>query len=229
MDLADRHQEIEALQALLDRSRRGHGQIALLTGSVASGKTTLLNAFADTALATGAVVLTATASRAERTLQLGVLDQLCQTADFPAGVGLKVRRLLDEHSSATNGENGGESVPPPPPQVMRELSAALLGLAADQPVLLGVDDVQFADSQSLQVLLYLQRRMRSAAMLMVLTEWSQPRPRRLPLHTEIARLPYFSRLRLAPLSPGGVADVLAQHFDPPTVRQLAPADRRAHV
>ncbi|TLW91392.1 helix-turn-helix transcriptional regulator [Saccharomonospora piscinae] len=223
MDLVERHRELDTLQELFARCRRGHGQIALLTGSVASGKTELLNTFADTASANGAVVLTATASRAEQPLQLGVMDQLLRQVTSTAEAPRNVQRLLEEPDTAGQPETDGEPIPPPDPQVMRALSGAVLGIAADRPVVLGVDDVQFADSQSLQTLLYIQRRMRSAPVLMILTEWSQARPGQLPFHTEVARLPYFSRLRLAPLSPDGVAELLAQHFDPPTVRQLTPA------
>ncbi|WP_167668570.1 ATP-binding protein [Saccharomonospora xinjiangensis] len=220
IDVVERHREIAALRELFARSQRGHGQVALLTGGVASGKTKLLNTFADIASESGAIVLTATASRAEQTIRLGVVDQLLQQATLPREVAGNLSLSIEENGISAPQDTDGD--PSPHPQVIRELSATLLGLASDRPLVLGVDDVQFADSQSLQVLLHLQRRMRSAPVLLILTEWSQPRPRQLPFHIEIARLPYFSKLRLAPLSQAGVAELLAQRFDPVTVRQLAP-------
>ncbi|MCP2168541.1 helix-turn-helix transcriptional regulator [Goodfellowiella coeruleoviolacea] len=221
MELAERRRELGVLNGLFDRARQHRGQIALITGGVACGKTALVNTFADHAVDSGAVLLTATGSRAEQALPLGVMGQLfggttpldqLTARTPPAGVGSTVDSGWDVLA-----------VDQPDAAVLDALCAHLLDLASQQPVVLAIDDVQFADAQSQQALLYLQRRIRSARVLMVLTEWAQPRPRHLPFHSEVARLPYFTRLRLAPLSRSGVAEVLAQQLDVPTGRQLAPA------
>ncbi|WP_181771616.1 helix-turn-helix transcriptional regulator [Amycolatopsis pittospori] len=219
MELAERGRELEALDELFSAALRGSGQIALITGGVASGKTQLLNTFANHAAKRDALVLTATGSRAELGLRLGVVEQLFGQLTLPPENARRVLPLLEEQRSSDSRDEAG----PAAARILHELSSALLAVTRQQPLLLGVDDVQFVDAWSLETLLYLQRRMRSARLFVVLNEWQQPHPRQLPFHTEVARLPYFNRLRLAPLSRTGVAEVLSRHLDTPAVRQLAPA------
>ncbi|WP_158891536.1 ATP-binding protein [Amycolatopsis anabasis] len=224
MHLAERRKELGVLKGLLAHCRQNRGQIALITGGIATGKTQLLNAFANHALESDVLVLTATCSRAEQTLPLGVMGQLCQGAGLPPAVRRRATELLDEHARLPTAPQGDrEPLDGPDAKVLHGLCALILDLAREQPLVLGIDDVHFADPQSLQALLYLQRRMRSVQVLMILSEWTRPRPKQLPFHSEVTRLPYFSRLRLAPLSRTGVADVLAQQLHPETARQLAMA------
>src|SRR5947207_1765770 len=58
-------------------------------------------------------------------------------------------------------------------QTSREICAVALELAKERPLVIGVDDVQFADPQSQQLLLYLQRRLASTRILLIVTEWDR--------------------------------------------------------
>src|ERR1017187_10015962 len=88
--LVGRPEEILALDALFRDCAQGQGTVAVIRGPVASGKTTLLRAFAERAAAAGAIFLSAVASRAERGLALGIVDQLFIGSPLPASIAPQV-------------------------------------------------------------------------------------------------------------------------------------------
>ncbi len=228
MALVERHEELATLTRLYTDCVRSRGQVALISGGVASGKTELLHEFAEHAAASGAILLTATGSRAERTLPFGVLGQLFQSPSLPEAVAEEVAQLLrgDDIAAVTADPSAMAGDPVAigraGARVLDGMCAALLELAKDHPVVIQVDDVQFADGPSLQALLYLQRRMRFARVLVILTEWALPRPTQAVFRAEVTRQPNTSHLRLAPLSLAGVRELLAAALDPATARALAP-------
>ncbi|GLZ36453.1 LuxR family transcriptional regulator [Actinokineospora sp. NBRC 105648] len=226
MALVERNEELRALGGLYAECTRSRGQVALISGGVASGKTELLHAFADRAVGEGALLLVASCSRAERTLAFGVLRQLFACPSLPGAVAADVTRLLrgDDVDAVPAEPAAGDpvSIGWAGARVLDGVCAALLELAKDRPVVIEVDDVQFADAPSLQALLYLQRRMRFARVLVILTEWALPRPTQAVFRAEVTRQPNTSHLRLAPLSLRGVGELLATQLDPATAGALAP-------
>lgn len=210
--LVERAEQLRSLEELLAECIRGKGRVAVVGGSVASGKTALLQAFTDLAVGAGALVLSATASRAEQTLPLGVIGQLLYSTDLRSETATKVAKLLDDGAMA--------SWPNPAPEVVRQATApilhglcmTLLGLAERAPLVIAVDDVHSADLLSLQCLSYLVRRLRTSRVLMVLTESTRLSPAYPLLHAEL-RNPHCRRIQLEPLSRHGVAEILAGRAD----------------
>lgn len=209
------------LAGLLAECSAGAGRLALVRGGLASGKTELLQRFQRHAATTGAMLLTATGAPAERSLQAGVIDQLFHGAGLPPEIADRVSHLITP--IAVNVDEPGSDVRTIHHSHVRpvhELCGILLELSRERPVVLCVDDVQFADSSSLQFILYLRRRMRSARVLVVLAEWEQPQPT-LPLfHAELTRRPHH-RVRLAPLGPEGIADLLGDRVPDPAAMATA--------
>jgi DNA-binding NarL/FixJ family response regulator len=206
MTLAGRHGELNELDVLLGRCLGGQSSVVAVTGAVGLGKTELLHAFADRAVRRGLRFLIASASRAERSLPLGVMHQLFSHVDLPRELTEQTARLLDEGAlgaavPAGHDERSSALVP-------HRLGSALLALAAETPLLVAVDDVHHADVQSLRCLSYLARRMRSARVLLLFTE--APRLRTLfpDLYTELLRPPYVRRVRLGPLGGAAVREML---------------------
>ena len=76
MGLVEREEEIRELGGLYRDCLKRQSSIALVSGVVGSGKTALLQAFSEWAVSSGAVVLSATAFRAEEALPLGIIGQL---------------------------------------------------------------------------------------------------------------------------------------------------------
>ncbi|WP_337192246.1 AAA family ATPase [Streptomyces sp. HUCO-GS316] len=212
---------LSQLRGLLAESRSGSGRLALVEGGLASGKTHLLHEFSRQAVKSGALVLSATGSRAERKLPMGVVDQLFRSAGPAASLPEHATRLIGipDESAASWGANQLTPYRTPDTRV-RELCGLLLDLCADQPVVLAVDDVQFADGPSLRLLLSLQRRMVSARLLIVLNEWHRGKPTLPEFRAELTRHPY-SHLRLASLSVEDITTLLAKEAGVPDPARLA--------
>lgn len=189
-------------------AHRGH--TVLLEGPIAGGKTELLRAFAAHATASGARFLSASCSAAERALPFGVVNQLFRGTVWPDGPAHRVAALLD--GLASGGFGDGDAADAPDPSVVRachELSVALLDLASDVPLMLGVDDLRNADVPSLQFLLHLVRRLGQSRILLVLTDHTTPWPLNRRFRGELSRPPYAQRLRLEPLSRSGALRMVA--------------------
>jgi DNA-binding CsgD family transcriptional regulator len=208
MGLIERDAELTALRTLFAEVIEGHGQAAMISGSVAAGKSALLRAFAEQAAGVGAHVAMATATRTEGKNPLGVVMEL---------VGdLQPLRFSEEAARAT-------ASPRPSQQTLDELCKVFLDRAEDGPLVVQVDDVHHADPATLQFLPYLARRLKSARILLALTECTGQWWEHRPFHADLLSLPYCQRIRLHPLSRRGQSRLLAAHSDARVARRLAAA------
>ena len=222
--LVGRDGEIEALDALFRDSAAGRGLVAVIRGPAGSGKTTLLRTFAERATAADPIFLDAVASRTERGLPLGILDQLFRGTLLPDPVASRVAELIGSRTLiGQSAKPGPEAVSPGQARVFDELLEVVVELAEDRPVVITVDDMQYADVASLQCLSYLARRAGTSPILTVLTECTGTLPTDRLLHAEILRQGNCHSLPLAPLSPSTVARLLAEHVGADIAPQLASA------
>jgi DNA-binding CsgD family transcriptional regulator len=110
-----------------------------------------------------------------------------------------------------------DRLPPPVSAAVRagrhtpEVLAGMLALLRDrrEPVVLVIDDAQWADGATLDLLRYLGRRIDNTRALLVLSYRSEVLTGDHPLQGVLGSLPARSclRLQLAPLSPAGVAEL----------------------
>jgi DNA-binding CsgD family transcriptional regulator/ABC-type transporter Mla MlaB component len=210
MVLVERDGPLGALERLLGQSAAGHGRVALVTGGLATGKTELLREFADRAEQSGALVLSAAGSRAEQSLQLGVICQILHGSAFP-DVPRPSLSTVDGIDWAAVDQDPAV-VGPLDAHVVRDMCAARLEVAKARPVVIAIDDVQFVDSASLRVLLYLRRRMATEPILLILSGWEQRRRAWPSFRAEITRQQH-EQVRLTALSPGGVTELLTNRLD----------------
>ncbi|MFG2581351.1 helix-turn-helix transcriptional regulator [Streptomyces malaysiensis] len=209
---------LSALGEMLRGATQGRGRLALVSGAVASGKSTLLNQFAEQAIENGALLLEATGSRAERDLPFGILRKIFDNAAMPADVRSEAIALLDGNAS--------ESTATGRMQVMSQISSVLLRMVDERTLVVLVDDVHCGDDQSLQFLLHLARRVRQAKVLIVLTESPRLRQEQLTFHAELLRQPNCVRMRLHMLTEGGVAQALSATLSATVAARLAPECHR---
>ncbi|EST20025.1 hypothetical protein N566_28325, partial [Streptomycetaceae bacterium MP113-05] len=201
--LVERERETRFLETAFTECLREHGRIALISGAVASGKTELLRSFTDRCAAEGGLVLSATASRTDMEEAFGVARQLldCVPADAPG---------LDEFAVNDVG-----------PESARAACTALIELSMTAPLVIVVDDVHLADRASTDWLVQLAHRIRSERVMLTLAEsaanWAMPSGCRI----ELVRQAHFRRMRLAPLTVGGVSEVLTRHLGPGAARSIA--------
>lgn len=220
MTLAERETELRVLTEMLAAGQAGDGGVALIRGATATGKTALLDACARAAEAAGSRYLGTTASRTERSVPLGVVTELLRSITLPASSAETVAQLLGDDLLSTalyeSGPGGHLDK-----QILQKIGKVLLDLADERPLVIGVDDLHYADEPSLLCLAYLARRLRPARISLVFTESASPHTVHPLVHTEIMTLPYCRGIRLDLLSPPGVERLLRTRFESPAAQRLA--------
>jgi DNA-binding CsgD family transcriptional regulator len=162
--LVGREEEIGAIARLLDAREHLPG-VAVLSGEAGIGKTTLWLAGIDAAVARGYRILSARPSEAETGSSfVGLTDLLGNAAPnvLPALPPIQ-RRALE--AALLLGES---EVPADERAVASAFLGALRLLAADAPVCLAVDDVQWLDTASLAALRYAVARLDAEPIVAVL-------------------------------------------------------------
>lgn len=215
MELVERDQELHRLSESLADAIAGRGGVVVLRGPVARGKTALLRALAEQAGAAGALVLTAVGSPFDRNQPCGVVQQLLAGAPLPPRAAQDTKELL--HNLAALGDPSTAGEAPLAERgirdAMHELHRIPLALLAEHPVVVAVDDVQYADDLSLRWLLQLTNRVGLGRLLVVLAERTGVRPET-PLYDAVLRQPHCQPMNLAGLSPRGVQIQLALGLGP---------------
>ncbi|MEV0131649.1 AAA family ATPase [Dactylosporangium sp. NPDC050688] len=168
-DPVERSSLFDELRAVYDAcAESGRGRIVLLGGPVGTGKTEVLRMFVDSVRNRGGVVLAASASESERTLPLGVLEQLLDRPGMPADVVARGAALTDGQQPPWRTYLSRQS--DPGGTVVDDLCDSLLQLATPLPLVVAVDDAHQADQPSLRCLHRLAQRLPGAAVLIVLVE-----------------------------------------------------------
>ncbi|MER5555920.1 AAA family ATPase [Streptomyces sp. NPDC002793] len=224
-----REEELALLRrAYHDCERQGRGQVALIAGAVGSGKTHMLEQHGKWAAAAGGRILTATGSRAERNLHFGVLGQLLHGLHLGQEESARIEDLTREAASslttATAGSDDSDTLPVDGPlwgPLLRSVHAALSRAAAQQPLLLAVDELHHTDAASLHCLLFVIRRLRHAPITVVFAETSVPGSAHPVFHAELRSQPYFAGITLPPLTTDSIIGLLGQEGRPADIRQEA--------
>ena len=150
--LVGRRAECHVLDRLLETVRGGESRVLVVHGEPGVGKTALLDYLA--ARATDRRVLRVTGVQSEMELAFAGLYQLCAPL-------LDRLRVLPAPRREALATAFGLSAGPPPDRFLAGLG--VLGLlsevAAEQPVLCVVDDAQWLDRASAQVLAFVARRL----------------------------------------------------------------------
>ncbi|WP_307825187.1 AAA family ATPase [Streptomyces sp. M2CJ-2] len=208
--LVQREEQLTGLQeAFCACQERERGHVALVTGTVGSGKTQLLEAFGTWAVGAGGRMLRATGSTAENGLPLGVIGQLFHSALLEPAAAARIDELL---RSAFDGLSEAPERPEEPftgsafwAKALHGIYTSLVDLADAGPLVIAVDDVHHTDAASWQCLLYVIRRLRRARIMIVLAEASMLRPTHPLFRAELLSQPCLSRFTLPPLTADAVA------------------------
>ncbi|MET9678267.1 AAA family ATPase [Streptomyces sp. NPDC006482] len=226
VELVERAEQAMHLKQLMTECAAKRGRVVLLDGASGSGKTELLHRVAEHAAYGGGLVLRAACARAERALPFGVLGQLLRSAPIADEQSREIHGLL--HRAVTEAAVDPSEAGRPPTigvelaHTLHEVAQAVLRLAEDNPVFLGIDDIRHADRHSLDCLLYLARRIGSARIMLVLTDDPELPDSSPMFRTELLDQPHAQRMSLTPLTEAGVVSFLAAHIDRPTAERLAP-------
>lgn len=227
--LVGRDAELARLHGLLGRALGGERQFVFVTGEPGIGKTALVDAFwgelgahGDLCRARGQCVEQHAAGEA----YLPVLEALGRLGREPGGDALvralrrwaptwllQLSALVDDEELETLQRR---VLGAPRERMLREMAEALEALAAERPVLLWIEDAQWADYSSLDLLAYLARRPEPARLLVVATcrpADAGDHPLR-ALQQELKARGRCAELALRGLTDGEVAEYLTARLGP---------------
>ncbi|MFE9664937.1 AAA family ATPase [Microbispora bryophytorum] len=227
MGIVERQEQLASFATALAECQAGRGRLLAVTGSLASGKTTLLRVFTERAAAAGLHVIRATGARTERELPLSLVNQFCHDFPFEIFNGNRAELVREVHSTAMR--HGQRSAVPGSQlaTMLHKASVTLLTASERKPVVVVVDDLHHVDPLSLHSLLYLVRRIRNARILVVVSGGDLVEPTDPQLYAELMELASENHLTLPPLSRRGVGELLAEALGDQPCDALVDACARA--
>lgn len=202
-----RNGEIERLRQALARVRNGDGDLLVLHGPAGAGKTHLLRDAMELARGQRFEVLSATGGPLAKEASFAVVLELLQPLleELPAEeIEADIAPLVASDPAVTL------EVKPPATAAYSNagLARVCVDAAAEQPLLLVVDDVQWADAPSLGALEAIARRIKRVPVLLLLgmrpgEETTNPEAISLLMGELLGE-----RLEIGPLSDAGVGELL---------------------
>ena len=209
-ELVGRGREHARLVAFAGRVREGSAAL-LIRGEPGIGKTILWREAVAAAEREGNRVLVARCAEAEMPISLGAVSDLLDPvfAEISDELVEPQRRAL----AAALGTETGPGARPDRLTLLRGLVAALRALAADAPLLLAIDDVQWLDPASARVLSFAVRRIGEEPIGVLATLRGDAETRD-PLGLADAFQPgTFAEITVGPLGIGHLQRLLHQRFD----------------
>ncbi|SDG51035.1 regulatory protein, luxR family [Lentzea fradiae] len=231
MTLYERGPELYVVADALRAAERGYGRLVVVSGPVGIGKSALLDHLPAVAEEHGARVAHATCVPLEQDFAFGVVRQLLEPAFTAASDEVRDRWLAGPASSALllftddlmrpSDDLDDPGSPDDDRQVGGVWQVVLDGLvrmlgtmSAEQPLLLLVDDLQWADTLSLRLLGHLVRRMVDLRVTVVATVGEgDPRANRASVRDVVRAATHT--LWLGPLSAASVAHLVRDEFGEP--------------
>jgi len=202
VEIIGRGEELLAFEGFLEALPAG-GQALLLEGDAGIGKTALWQVGNRLAREHGVRVLTSRSAHSETQIAFATVGDL-----FGPVVEDTVRQLSQVQRRALETALLMREPDGPPPEV-RLLGLALLSvvrtLTQDRPVLVGLDDVQWVDAGSAEVLRFMLRRLGDEPVGVLATV--RGRPADVPLELDRA-FAGFQRLGVEPMSVGAIHQLL---------------------
>jgi DNA-binding winged helix-turn-helix (wHTH) protein/tetratricopeptide (TPR) repeat protein len=176
--IVGRATQLHALRDALNDARKGQGSLVALAGEPGIGKTTLADTFLDEV---GGSCRVGTGRCSERLAgvepHLPVLEALEELAADPAVHETLRRRAStwsrylasDEQGADADAEAPGTSATGSPERLMRELTRFLEDTSRERPIIIAIDDVQWADASTVDALSHLAPRLAEMHLLVLVT------------------------------------------------------------
>src|ERR687897_950038 len=174
--LVGREHELESIQQLLEGTSAGEARFLFISGEPGIGKTRMLAELLGVAKEAGCVALQGSAAEFERELPFGLLvdavDEFLESLDPAVLQRLDTRALVELAGvfPALRSFDPGSDEPTTAGErfrAHRAVSELLERLAERHAVVLGLDDLHWADSASLELLSRLLRRRPRANVVVV--------------------------------------------------------------
>ncbi len=170
--LLDREDDLAALDDALAEAAAGAGRVLLIEGPAGIGKTALLDHLRRRAEAAGMAVLVARGGELERGFGFGVVRQLLEPAVVSADAAETDRLLAGAARLAEpvfTDVAASEETRDVAFATLHGLYWLVVNLTERGPLVLAVDDAQWADEPSLRFLLHLAHRLAGLPVVVALT------------------------------------------------------------
>jgi DNA-binding CsgD family transcriptional regulator len=240
--LLERAGELRLLQSAIADVRGGSGRIIIIEGPAGIGKSALLAQARVAASRAGLRVLSARGNELEREFAFGVARQLFEVpvaradaerqAQLLAGAAGFTRPLLGlDRRHEDRADEPSEATSRPAPDIGFTLSHGLYWLTANladrEPLMVSVDDAQFADRSSLQCLVYLAARCQELPVLLAVTIRSDESSTADELLQALRGTEEATIIAPAALSEAGVAVLVRDRLGADAVSEFCDACARA--
>ncbi|CRK59807.1 putative regulatory protein [Alloactinosynnema sp. L-07] len=156
----ERDRELDRITATLDSAAAGEGRVLVVEGTAGIGKTRLVRECRDLAKARGFGRLQAVGDALEAAMAWGVIRQLVERSVSRYSGGTRAAILAGPSGAALDALDAA-AADPSEAELARALHAlwwVAVDLSSTRPLLITVDDAQWADVPSLRFLDYLSRR-----------------------------------------------------------------------
>jgi DNA-binding CsgD family transcriptional regulator len=207
--IVGRDRELREMSDFLDKATSGPAAL-VLEGSAGIGKTTLWLAGVAESKERGHHVLVARAAESEARMSYTALGDLLGGIPEPKFDGLPtpLRHALDRALLRTELTGGA----PDPRAVSLAAGEVLRILAADRPVVLAIDDVQWLDRPSVRVLSFVLRRLTVENVSVLVSVRLGSGSGGNPIDIERA-LPHTIRVSVGPLTVGALGRIVRARTD----------------
>lgn len=221
MDLTlERPDELSTIGGSLDAAAAGDGQVLVIEGEAGIGKTRLVRETRAMAKDRGFVRMQATGDELESAMAWGVVRQMVERsisrytgAVREAIIAGPTGRALAALDGARPDAGDAEVV-----RTMHALWWVAVDLASPRPLLITVDDAQWADLPSLRFLSYLSKRVADLPIAVVVA--TRPPPDRFGPLAELTVSRHVRRLLPRPLSKQGIAELSTHRGAEPVERVI---------
>ncbi|HUB75710.1 MAG TPA: AAA family ATPase, partial [Solirubrobacteraceae bacterium] len=210
--LLARERELALAADALDAAVRGRGSLVLIAGAAGTGKSTLLAAAARLARRRSVTVRRGRGSEFEEELSFGVIRQLFEPVVLSLAEPERERLLSGAAAAAARlfapvpldqgaGVDGGFAT-------LHGLYWLAANVAAEQPLMVVVDDIHWADAPSLRALNYLAGRVEDLPIALFLAYRSNEPSRVATLLAGLESVPAARRVGLGALDLAAVSEVV---------------------
>lgn len=212
--LLERDGELAAIESLASTAS-AQGSVAVIEGPAGIGKTALLSQAEKLVAELGMRALRARGVEIERDFSFGVARQLLEPALAAASPERRSALLADAGSFASRLLDADIDAPAAMVTdasfvALRALHRLIASLSREQPLLLAIDDLHWADAASMRWLGHLASRIHELPVLVLATARSEE----MGSHPELASLTAAARVtRPPPLTPSAVAVLLTSELE----------------
>ena len=223
--LVGRDREVRLLEEAIAASATGHGQVVLLEGEPGIGKTRLAGTAIDHARAAGFAVATSSCDDLTHPRPFGpILSALGIAAGAPDEERAAIASLAEGGAAARRGAADASPAPGLQYRVTEALGALIERLATGAPLLVALDDLQWADASTLVAFRSVALRVATLPVLVLGCFRSGHQSAELHRVTDDLLRASATRLEVRPLDAVAVTQLVEDVLDaPPTDALLARA------